>query len=301
MITTLPPPSAVATLTEPIDDPGAAAPGTPGWQARIRLRYGPRDGATRVVEREHRGPLVVQKALYPEGPRVCHTYLLHPPGGVVGGDRLELSVAVDPGADALITTPAATKLYRSAGPRATIDQRFSVAGGATLEWLPQETIAFDGCQADVQTSVELAPGAGFIGWELLALGRPAIDERFRHGRVTQSLRLDLSGRPLLRERLDLAGADPALEAPWGLAGRGVVGTLLAISPSGVGTVLVDRLRAGLAERSHPAAATVVDDLLVVRVLAPGTRHAMATLAETWRLLRPDLLSRPAEPPRIWST
>src|SRR5205085_6360717 len=95
----------------------AAVRNVPGWQAELRLRFncdapGPlRPGRTRLVERQHRGPLVVQRPFYPEGDP-CHVYLVHPPGGVVGGDALRIDATVDPGAHALITTPAATKFYR---------------------------------------------------------------------------------------------------------------------------------------------------------------------------------------------
>jgi urease accessory protein len=153
---------------------------TGGWRAELSLGFtaepdeegrrgaaGSAAPATRLTSRAHRGPLVVQRPFYPEGPGVPHVYVLHPPGGVVGGDSLRVEVSVGPRAHALVTTPAATKVYRTRGPRATQVQRLTVAAHAALEWLPQETILHDGAAIDLDTTVVLADGARFIGLETL--------------------------------------------------------------------------------------------------------------------------------------
>ena len=128
---------------------------------------------------------MVQRPFYPEGPEVPHVYVLHPPGGLVGGDRLRLDVTIDARAHALITTPAATKIYRSAGPLASQKQRFEVGEGGALEWLPQETILHDGANADLTTRVSLAAGARFVGIDTLCFGLPARGETFATGRCRQ--------------------------------------------------------------------------------------------------------------------
>jgi urease accessory protein len=182
--------------------------------------------ATVLVQRDHYGPLRVQKALYPEGPAVCHAIVLHPPGGVAGGDSLEIGVTAAPNAGALLTTPGAGKWYRSGGRVARQSLTVRVAEGAVVEWLPQETIVFDGAEARMETHVELAAGALFCGWEVLCLGRTESGERFRHGRIDLATRVERAGRPLWIERGRLFGGSPWLQAPAGLAGRPVSATLV---------------------------------------------------------------------------
>jgi urease accessory protein len=151
----------------------------PGWQARLSLGFERRAETTALVQREHYGPLRVQKALYPEGAAVCDTIVLHPPGGIAGGDRLEISVAAAPHAHALLTTPGAGKWYRSGGRPAQQSLTVRVAREAVVEWLPQETIVFDGADAAMHSRIELAAGGVFCGWEILCLGRTAAGERFQ--------------------------------------------------------------------------------------------------------------------------
>jgi len=145
---------------------------TTGWQACLELGFEKRGLRTVAAQRRHYGPLAVQRPFYPEGD-VCHLYLLHPPGGVVGGDTLDIRVRAGTGARALVTTPGATKFYRSAGATAAVTQTLQVDAGAVLEWLPQEAILFQGAVARQQTCIELAAGACFAGWDILCLGRPA--------------------------------------------------------------------------------------------------------------------------------
>ncbi|MDZ7811306.1 MAG: urease accessory protein UreD [Arhodomonas sp.] len=189
----------------------AAVAESPGWRASLELGFGPLGGRTVPTHRRHSGPLRVQKAFHPE-PGVCHSYILHPPGGVVGGDRLNTTVDVKPGAHALITTPGAAKFYRSAGPVACQRQSLRVAAGATLEWLPLEQIVFDGAQVEANLLVELEAGARFIGWELTCLGRPAAAAPFRSGRFDAWMQLHRDEVPLLHERSDYAAGSDLLRA-----------------------------------------------------------------------------------------
>ena len=85
------------------------------WQARLELSFQLSGGRTILARRQHVGPLIVQRPFYPEGPEVCHTYLLHPPAGIAAGDRIEAAVSVEEGAHVLLTTPGAAKWYRSGG------------------------------------------------------------------------------------------------------------------------------------------------------------------------------------------
>jgi urease accessory protein len=269
-----------------------------GWEARLELEYAARGDRTVAVRRRHSGPLTVQKPFYPEG-APCHVYVLHPPGGIVGGDRLELAVDVRDGGHALLTTPASTKFYRSAGPAATQVQRLSVAAGAALEWLPQDTILFDGCRAELDTRVDLALGGVFIGWEVLCLGRPASGEAYARGRCRQRLELWRDNSPLLLERAHLDGGEPVLTAPWGLAGHGVTAMLVA-APANRETL--DAVRETVAPATGELfGATLVDDVLVCRYLGAQAQAALRRFESAWRAVRPLLLNRPACPPRIWRT
>jgi urease accessory protein len=247
-------------------------------------------------ERHHRGPLQVQRLLYPEGGAPCHVMLLHPPGGLVAGDSLDVEVAVEAGARVLVTTPAAGKIYRTDGAAGAAQrQLLSVATGASLEWLPQETIAFAGADAELTTRVELEAGATFVGWEILCLGRPAAGEAFAHGRCRQRFELWRDGHPLCLERTSWEGGAAVMEAAWGLRGATVTGTLLATG----GPFAVDDIRT--VPSTDLVSATVVDETLVCRYLGGSAERARAYLARVWSLVRPALVGRPPCPPRIWST
>jgi urease accessory protein len=280
-----------------------------GWQASLRLSFVRAGERTVLGERVHEGPLRVQRPFYPEGP-VCHVYVLHPPGGIVGGDELALDVTALPGAHALLTTPAATKLYRSSGARARQLQCLRAAEGACLEWLPQETIVWSGVQGELHTRIELAAGARFFGWELLCLGRPAAGERFESGRLIQRIELYVAGKPVLIERGDYLGqasiaqaskSASVLTAPWGLADQPVVGTLLCVSERITDELLTRARQAASEDPQVQASVTTFEGVLVTRVLGASTERARNTLERVWRALRPEVLGMQAEAPRIWLT
>lgn len=270
------------------------------WHARLELRLARIAGKTSLERRVHRGPLMVQRPFHPEADGTAHVYVLHPPGGIAGGDELELELDVRSGASALVTTPAATKLYRTRAERARISQTFVVRSGAVLEWLPQETIAFRGSSAAFSTRVSLEPGARYAGWELVCLGRPASGDAFEQGDLEQRTELCLDGRPLVIERLSLA-ADSALRSgPWGLGGRSVYGCLLA---TGADDALVEDVR----EHARPEATgelfavTRLDDVLVCRTLGSSAPRARSLLASCWDRWRRHVLDKEAVAPRIWRT
>jgi urease accessory protein len=268
------------------------------WEAHLGLRFGLHDGRTVVRERTHRGPLQVQRAFYPEGPELCHLYLLHPPGGLVAGDALSVAVEVEPGARALVTTPAAGKVYRGdERPAASVRQRLTVGAGGSLEWFPQETIVFEGGRVELETRVDLAEQGAFVGWELVCLGRPAAGEGFTAGACRQRFELWRAGRPLCLERARFDGGARALTAAWGLAGAPVTGTLLATP---VAAPLAE-LRAWSGHPGELTSATSLEDVLVCRYLGASAERARAYFSRVWELVRPLLLQRPGHSPRIWST
>ncbi|MBM7061315.1 urease accessory protein UreD [Pseudomonas sp. UL073] len=273
---------------------------TPSWHAELELGYARRDGCTRPVQRRHLGPLRVQKHLYPEGPQVCQHIIVHPPGGIAGGDRLSIAAHVGTDAWAQLTSPGAAKWYRAAGP-AYQRLELRVAAGATLEWLPQETIVYSAAQAELTTRIDLEGDARLFYWDIVALGRPAAGERFASGHFQAHLDIRRDGQLLWHERQRVVGGDGLLDSPIGLAGQPVFATLLVTGE--IDADLLERCREllGPAGQSVRGDLTQLPGLLVARCLASEALHARAWLIALWRLLRPALLGREAVPPRIWST
>jgi len=274
------------------------------WHGRLELAYRREAERTIVLDR-HDGPLRVLKSLYPEAPQVCHSVLVHPPGGIVGGDTLAIEIEIEPEAHALVTTPGATRFYRSLGEPATQTLAVRAAAGSRLEWLPLETLAYSGCIAENRARFALAPGAEMIGWDLTALGLPASDQPFVAGRFTQSI--ELPGRWL--ERGTVRGDDAALlDSPLGWAGQRTLATLWFAAGGAIAAERRESLleAARAACDAHPlgrhAGATAVDPgVIVVRVLAPRVEPAMALLAAIWRAWRLLAWQLEASPPRVWRT
>ncbi|MCQ4326423.1 urease accessory protein [Stutzerimonas stutzeri] len=269
---------------------------TPHWHAELELGYARVGGVSRPVLRRHTGPLRVQKHLYAEGPEVCQHIIVHPPGGIAGGDRLDIDVAVGAGAWAQLTSPGAAKWYRAAAP-ACQQLRLRVEAGATLEWLPQETIVYCAAQAELGTCIELEGDARLFYWDVIALGRPAANERFDAGHFQARLDIRRDGALLWHERQRVAGGDGLLDSPIGLDGQPVFATLIASGE--IDAALLERCRE-LPGRVR-GDLTQLPGLIVGRCLAREALHARAWLIGLWRLLRPQLLGREAVPPRIWST
>lgn len=270
-----------------------------GWQAELALTFSRCEQRTVLTARHHRGPLRVQRPFYPEGAEVCHLYLLHPPGGVVGGDQLEINIVAQHAAQLVMTTPAAGKFYRSGGAEALLQQRLQVAEEATLEWLPQESIIFNGARATQTTTVELAPDAHFIGWEINCFGRNTISEAFQTGHFHSRFELWRAGRPLLLERSQVEGGSELLSAAWGLAGRSVMGTMVCTVNQ---PTLLERVRhCALIAEGDFFTVTQLKEVLVCRYLGDHAESAKRYFSAAWAVVRPALLGREINRPRIWST
>lgn len=268
-----------------------------GWHACLELAFSRGADGTILSKNRHSGPLRVQRPLYPET-GVCHVYLLHPPGGVVGGDRLEIHAEVKSVAAALITTPGATKFYRSGGGRAAQESYLCVEENGWLEWLPQESIVYPGAQVEVVTQVNLAGGAGFMGWEIVCIGLPACGRPFTFGRLETTLDIRRDGRPLFIDRLRIMSTDD-LHRPTGLRGCSVSATFVA---TGGNPEMLTPLRQIVnAYPERLAGITLIEDLLVTRYIGDSSAEAKTLFQETWTWLRPRLAGRTACPPRIWAT
>ena len=274
-----------------------AEPLVRSWKARLAVEFSLANKKSTLSRKIHDGPLVVQKPLYPEGGEVCHAIVVHPPGGIAGGDELSLNVQVQKGASALLTTPGAAKWYRSAGPWAKQTAAFDVQG--VLEWLPQETIVFNGALAETAYDVDRGAQAGIIGWDIVCLGRTGSGERFARGTLRNSIRIRRGGRLLWQERGRIDGGGGLLESAAGLAGAPVFGTLFA-SFLEFDTKILDNLRE-IKPAPGTGAVTLLPGILLARYLGESSEAARRYFAALWRILRPALTGRDAIEPRIWQT
>lgn len=300
------------------DDTGGAAfpvaqPGGPGWHASLDLAFARRAEATIPVLRSHRGPLRVQKGFTPEGPGLWHQVIVHPPGGIASGDRLDISVVAHEGARALITSPGAAKWYRAnpeaAQPVAHQSVRLSVADGASLEWLPLETIVFDGAVADWSTRIELAGSGTLVAADLVCLGRPASGLRFMSGEVRSRMEIRRDGRLVFVEQASIEGQSPILTARAGLAGLPAFATMvIAAAPDACAQMVEQVRRLQFESRSAPNdhlagdwAITALPGLAVLRWRGGGAEAGWRVLRAAWAACRPIAIGREACAPRIWAT
>ncbi len=279
-----------------------AAANHASWQAQLSLTFEKKANKTVVTQKKHTGPLVIQKPFYPEG-APCHVYLLHPPGGLVGGDQLLLNVTLNAASQVLMTTPGAAKFYRSADAIAEQIQVFHVDKDSLLEWMPQETIIFDKSNARINTQINLKQNSGYIGWEIICLGRSASGEKFSAGCVEQKLQLSINDKPVFIERALFQGNDELLSAVWGLAKQPTAGTMI-ITPAD--QLLVNKIREQVqADNSSDScelfSVTLMDNVLVCRYLGPHTESAKALFVSAWKIARPHVHNLEACIPRIWNT
>ncbi len=280
-----------------------------GWKAELNLCFEKGfekvSSKTVLAKRTQVGPLTVQRPFYPEDD-VCHLYILHPPGGVVGGDELHINVDLQKEASVLITTPGATKFYRSSsldkgGKLAHQIQTLRIANDCALEWFPQENIFFDNTHTHLSTRVELEKTARFMGWEINCYGRPASKELFENGEVMTRLEVYRDGSPLLLDRL-LVDDLHTMQSPVSLNGYPCFGTFIATD---VTPELLEKARASIADFTkqdqQQIGLTLMDDLLVARCLGQHAEQVSTTLKAVWSALRPEVMRRNVCLPRIWAT
>ena len=275
------------------------------WHASLSLSFAPRAGKTKVTQAVHQGPLRVQRAFYPETGDCCHLYLLHPPGGLVVGDVLSLSARAQVGAQVLLTTPSAGRIYGAKQLHLSQRQEISldIAAGACVEWLPQETIVYDGARAHLSLCVNLEQDAQFFGWDMVRLGRIASGERFKRGYCHQDIRIYRDQRLVFVEKNRIIGGESAQAAPWGWQGAEIAGTLLASMTAGR-----DNIEAWLAalDESFPGSGkhwgfTQKEDWFIVRYLGCSVTDCRLGFEFIWQQARPFFNSKVAVRPRIWDT
>ncbi len=272
----------------------------PGWLGNLNLQFARRDERTLLVRKSHCGPLQIQKTLYPEGPGICHATVLHPPGGIAAGDSLRVSADLGPGSRVCLTTPGATKWYRCPEGAGRQQMVFSLAEGAALEWLPRENILFDAARARMKLEVALAPGAQFLGWEILCFGRRASGETWRAGGLRLDSRIQRAGRPLWSEHAEIVAGSGFGTSPVGLAGSSVNGTFVAAGAN-IDSALLAACRSIVPEdRAARVGITALPNIGIARYLGHSSEDAFRWFSSLWAVLRPPLLGVAATAPRLWA-
>ncbi|HSH72300.1 MAG TPA: urease accessory protein UreD [Methylophilaceae bacterium] len=270
------------------------------WQASLALAFASKDDRTILVKKQHQGPLVIQKVLYPEGHAVCHCIIVHPPGGVAGGDALTLAVQLAEDANALLTTPGAAKWYKANGRKASQLLKFDLASGASLEWLPQENILFDGAMLDLSAEINLAQDATYAGWEILCFGRQASNEQWQVGQLKQKLVIRRDGKMIWQERAFLSPASKVMSAMAGLGGNVVSGSFVVAAGLLPDEVLAE-CREVTADDGAKVAVTALPEVFSARYIGQSSQSARHYFEALWHILRPWYAKRQVIRPRIWNT
>ena len=276
------------------------------WLAELSLGFVAGPDKTLMKEFRFKGPLRVQRPFYPEG-APCHIYILHPPGGLVSGDNLKIDIDCQKNSHAVLTTPSAGKIYQADSCNVKQHQNVKLRlNEAICEWLPQETIVFNGANGCLDTEIDLTENAKFIGWDIYCLGRTAGNKPFDQGSVVQSLKVTKDGVPLLIERQIVNGGGTELTQRYGFSGHSVSGTLIVY---GLGSPqsAVESLRESIDIISSNSpfkgmlAVTQRLGVLLVRYLGPCSEEGKNLFIHCWKHLRKELLGLEASEPRIWLT
>jgi urease accessory protein len=268
-----------------------------GWHGKLNLVYADRLNTTQLIYNHHQAPLKVQRPFYPEGEKVCHSVILHTAGGVVGGDRLSSNIHLKTNAQALITTAAASKMYRSSGLQARQTIEIQVDTDACLEWLPQETILFNGAIYRQDLRVELATGANYLGWEITRFGRSARGEKFLQGEWRSHTEIWQQGVPLWIDRQWLPGSEEIFHSHHGLFGKPIVGSFVWVGRP-TSTKIVEKTR-NLWNGEGNVGVSQLQNGFLCRYRGSSTTEVRNWFTAVWQMLRVDFLSRGNCVPRVW--
>jgi len=274
------------------------------WEARLDLDFKVANGRSYLAKKLHSGPLVLQKSLHPEGVAVCHGVVIHPPGGVAGGDELTLNVSLAPHTNVLLTTPGAGKWYKANGQFAQQHCQFELQENACFEWLPQENILFDGSKVKLSSTINLAAEAQYAGWDIICLGRQAQLEQWQTGLMQQKVTIKREGKLIWNERALLDPAQRTLKSIVGMNGNVVTGSFV-IAAGSVPAEVLDACRAIKPKIALDAnakyAVTALPEIFAARYIGQSSQSAKAYFEMLWRQLRPWYAGKEAVRPRIWNT
>ena len=275
---------------------------TPAWRGTLDLRLAKLKGKTSPTRAYSTAPLRVQRPFYPAAaPENCQSVIVHTAGGMVGGDRLEMAITAEPDTQALVTTAAAHKVYRSLGSWTEQTIQLTVGAGAYVEWLPQELILFNGGRFWQSVRVDVAPGGVWLGWDITRFGRSARGETLTTGQWRSQTEIWQRGTPLWIDRQQLTGGSEVLNSYHGLAGYPVVGTFLLLgqplSPEHLSCIR--KLPALASDAPGDTGITLLDQGLVARYRGPSSQQARQRFIAIWQYLRTEVLGQKAYVPRVW--
>ena len=287
---------------EPITG-SAPSQSTRRWHGELLLDFQARRDAQNQLERtvlhfEHKGPLRIQKALYPDSNQCCHAVIIHPPAGIAAGDFLAITIDVEESAQALITTPSATKWYGAHGGAAAA-QHIEMNVKGHLQWLPAETIVYDHAFVHSVLTMDIAPTGSVMGWDTLIFGRHGSGERYSYGTFNQTLRLSLAEDVVWIERLRLVGNDPLFNSPVGLQGHHALATCWVVVPADAN--LSDDCLSALRAHCPSVAFTRLHPRVLVGRLLGAPIALRIQLEATWQWLNTHLLHQSTGTPRLWAT
>ena len=276
------------------------------WYALLELGFVFDQNRTILKHRKHFGPVRVQKMLWPEKTGVCHAIIVHPPAGIAGGDHLTFEISVDAAAHALVTTPGAGKWYKTNGKKAFQYINIQVESEAIFEWLPQETMLFDGANANSETCIQLAQSASLIAWDMLVLGRQARHEKFSHGYYKNQFKLLRNNQLLVADTLFFQGGDRFLSSCLGMNHHVVLGNFWAVPPEKLREhVVLDEhimlLRELIVRTGISVTLSRLDDVICARYLGDDVRECHDAFAALRARLRKYWFDLEEEFPRIWRT
>ena len=268
-----------------------------GWIAELNLNFSRSKEKTFLSKRNHIGPLTIQRPFYPEGD-ICHVYLLHPPGGIVGGDSLTVNINSEEFSKALITMPGATKIYRTSQNKfSEVNQNITIQKNSVLEWLPMETIIFPGACSNISTKFSLNENAKIAAWEIQCLGRPAIQEKFNMGEINLNFEVWRDEKPIIIDKFQVNESN--LDNIAGLRGYPVLGTfVLSIDDE----QMINTIRDLIPDNDlYVAGVTQMDYLIIIRCLSFKTHLIHEIFKNIWVKTRHLIAGKQASSPRIWST
>lgn len=271
------------------------------WEAHLDLGLIHKNNKTVLNKRRHIGPLTLQRPFYPEQDGTCHLYVLHPPGGIAGGDSLNLNLVCNQDTSTLVTTPGANKFYQSSSLAAWQNQKLYVKENANLEWLPQETILFDGSNVDSITKIELKSSSRFIGWEIVSFGRPACAEKFSRGTFKQSYEIWYDNQPIFIDKVIIKDRAEVFSSLWGLQSKPVMGLMTVVNQD---TDLLNEAKISIQNQTNQhscLSVTVMNNILVCRCLDDNSMSIRDQFIEIWKLIRPIVMNKHPCEPRIWAT
>jgi urease accessory protein len=267
-------------------------------EARIGFRRGPHGPAV-LTELYQRAPC---RVLFPatEADEPVQAVLLTTSGGLTGGDRTRVAIDIGAGAQATVTTQAAERIYRAlpSDGDARVQVEMRVNAGAWAEWLPQETIVFEGSRLRRLFTADLAPSGRLLAVESLVFGRTAMGERFDTGLLHDAWRISRAGKLLWADALHLEGdIRKSREAPFGFGTSVACATVLYVGADAPQQLAV--VRQLLEHCKVACGATSLDGIMVARIMADDAVAMRATMMTLIAGIRHAVASFPARLPRVW--